>query len=169
MALADPFIEPEEDEVTSWSITAEWRSALPAPCYSHQEEATVDVAWNGRRWVLSNKNLTTSIVGITVCAGSECEEGGGAEHSWNYKLIVDIKDPDTTHNYNLKKVTYTTTAVPDGNELDFDMSLNCSLGTSRSPTSQVFTAYDAPGTWSTAYRCGFNCSVTGASTQINYE
>jgi hypothetical protein len=162
----DEFIEP--DDTTSWRITAYWWSATP-PCLEYYEVATVDVTWNGSNWVVSNKNLTTNITNIDVCDGDECS-GTSGTHSWNYKLIVDVKDPDVYNNYNLRRVYYQTTSVPDGNEIEFDHAYTeCdSLGSSVSPTTQSFGSYDESVYWLNG-RCPFSCSVDGGDMTITYE
>lgn len=163
----DKFIEP--DDTTSWRITAYWWSALPAPCFEYYEVAYVDVTWNGSNWVASNKVTTSNIPNIAVCDGDECS-GTSGTHSWNYKLLVDVKDPEPGSTYNLRKVYYQTTSVPDGYEIDFNQQLTeCdSLGSGVSPTSQSFGSYDESAYWLSG-RCPFSCNVVGGDMTITYE
>jgi hypothetical protein len=167
--LSDPdeFIEPYG--TTSWRITAYWWKTPPPTCYDYYQVAYVDVTWNGSDWVLSNKTLTGSIVNIDICDGAECS-GTSGTHSWNYKLIVDIKDPEPTTNYNLRRVYYQTTSVPDGYEIQFNHAhTQCdSLGSSVSPTSQSFGSYDDSTYWYSP-RCPFSCDVVGGDMTITYE
>jgi hypothetical protein len=162
------YVEPDDGE--SWNITAEWRQESPCDPGDYRiETASVDVSWNGSAWVLSNETTTTNIVDIDICQGDECS-GTSGDHSWNYKLIVDVNDPEDSYAYNLRDVTYTTTSVDDGYEIDFGLThTTCdSLGDSVSPTSQSFTATDRPGKWRST-RCSFNCNIVGTSVQLTYE
>lgn len=163
----DEYIEP--DDTTSWRITAYWWSPLPAPCFESSEVSTVDVTWNGSSWVVSNKHLSASVNDIAVCDGDECS-GTSGTHSWDYRLIVDIADPDLVSLYNLRRVYYHTTSVPDGSEIVFDDALTkCdSLGSSVSPTSQSFGSYDDSVMWYSA-RCTWSCDIVGGDMTITYQ
>lgn len=166
----DRYIEP--DGATSWTIAAYWRTAPPAPCPEYWEAAYVDVTWTGSQWQVSNTTLSNNIVGISVCDGYECD-GTSGTHSWNYQLIVDVRDPPTGYpTYNLKKVVYSTTSVPDGDEIEFTGHeyVECdSLGSSVDPTSQGFIGSDEPNDKWGSGRCAWSCSVVGGSMTIYYQ
>ncbi len=152
-------VEPDTGE--SWSIAAYWNTALPIPCFQWTETATVDVDWNGRAWVLSNKTLTANIVDIQLCSTDMWCTNLSEDHTYGYKLIVDINDPDLSINGNLRQVVYTTSSVDDGHLLNLGP---CSLGSSVSPTTQSFSETD-----SGAFECGFDCDASGPSLVFEYE
>jgi hypothetical protein len=167
-------VQPDDGE--RWSIKAIWNTDdPPTPCLEHSETAYATVSWNGSTWVLSDVSLTANIVDIDICEGDTCDAGGGAEHAWSYKLIVDVNDwvqPDPPNGpfHFLRRVDYTTTAVDDG-DLVLDPTRtqgDCYLGSSVSPTTQSVSAYDAPLEWYWG-RCGYNCTIAGASVTIYYE
>jgi hypothetical protein len=158
----DP-VEPDDGE--TWNIVAYWNTNT-GPCAQYTETASVEVSWDGSDWVLSNKNLTTNIVSISVCdASMECSHDVDGDHAWGYKLIVAINDP-LAAGFNLRQVVYTTTSVDDGYELDTD---TCELGSSVSPTTQSFSQTDTGVFTLVGGRCPYGCSVTGASVTIIYE
>ena len=162
-------VEPDSGE--SWNITAYWNAAgIGWGCNENNETATVDVSWDGSSWSLSNVNTTSHIRNISICSGNTCD-GGDTTHAWDYKLIVDITDPNAI-GYNLRTVQYTTTSVDDGYTIEDPTETygDCYTDTSVSPTSQSNTANDTPpgGYWG-AGRCGFSCSVTGGSITLYCE
>jgi hypothetical protein len=166
----------QADSGESWSITAYWNTAGFGDCWERSETATVDVDWNGSAWVLSNKSLTTNIVGIDICSGDTCD-GGDTTLGWNYKLTVDITDPVAVGltNYNLRTVQYTTTSVDDGYTIEDPTETygDCYEDASVSPTSQSNTAYDIgpgppAGSWTTV-RCGYSCDVVGGTITLNFD
>lgn len=164
-------VQPDDGE--RWKITAHWNTAPPAPCYESSETAYATVSWNGSAWQLSSVTTTTNILDIDLCEGDTCDAGGGSEHSLSYKLIVDVNDWVNVPPYgdhHLRKVDYETTAIDDG-DLVLDPSEtygDCYLGTSVSPTTQTVGASDAPLSWYWE-RCGFNCTIGGASVTIYYD
>jgi hypothetical protein len=155
-------VEPDDGE--TWNITAYWNTNS-VPCSEMTETASVEVSWDGDNWALSNKSLTTHIVGIDVCdASMECSQDEETVHAWGYKLIVDIRDPAAT-SFNLRQVVYTTTSVDDGYELDPDV---CELGSSATANSQTVSKTDTGPFTLIAGRCGYGCSVSGATVTIEY-
>jgi len=58
-------------------------------------------------------------------------------------------------------VTFATTSVDDGYELD---TSRCTLGSAVSPTSQTFSVSDTG-----AFECGFDCDVTAPSLLLTFE
>jgi hypothetical protein len=164
----DELIEP--DDTTSWRLTAYWWSD-GATCLEYYEVATVDVTWNGSYWVESNEALPNHIFDIDVCSGDDCS-GTSGTHSWNYKLISDVADYVIVGmtRYNLRRVYYATTSVPDGYEIQFNHAhTQCdSLGGSVSPTSQSFGSFDDAVMWGSG-RCPFSCDVVGGDMTITYE
>jgi hypothetical protein len=162
----DP-VEPDDGE--TWNITAYWNTLLPLPCYEHTETASVEVSWNGTAWVLSNKSTTVNILQIDVCdANMECSQDEETVQAWGYKLIVDMNAVYNDRNgaHHLRQVTYTTTSIDDGYELDPEQ---CTLGSSLSPDSQTVSKTDTgPFTWISG-RCPYGCSVSGATVTIPYS
>jgi hypothetical protein len=158
----------EPDDTDSWEITAEWRAAPPCdPGDVRFEAASVDVTWSGSAWVLSNINLTNSIVDIDICTTSDTCSGTGGTHAYGYKLIVDVNDPDVTQAFNLVRVKYETTQIDDGRLILFDPgpTPTCNnLGAAVSPTSQTFVQYDS-GPWNSS-RCTYSCSTGGGSPSM---
>ncbi len=156
------WIEP--GSTTSWQIVATWNDNFA--CGTTTETATVDVSWNGTAWALANVYLTGGIVGIAVCGSQTCSSANGT-HSATYVLRVSVTDPydDGSGVRNLRKVVYTTTNVPNGNDIN---TSPCTLGTSRSPDSQTFSATDEPGNWNSG-RCPYTCNVGGTSVTISYH
>ena len=165
------FVQPDDGE--RWAITAKWNTEAPTPCFEYSETAYATVSWNGSSWALSSVSTTANIVDIDICEGDTCDAGGGSEHAWSYKLIVDVNDRVVVAactGYHLRRVDYVTTTVDDG-DLVLDPTQtygDCYLGASVSPTSQSVSAYDAPFAWYWE-RCGFNCTITGASVTIYYD
>ena len=45
--------------------------------------------WDGVEWSTSNITLGAGVAQIGVCDGETCDAGGGDEHTWSYKLIVE--------------------------------------------------------------------------------
>jgi hypothetical protein len=166
------YVQPITGE--TWEITARWVKEQPCqPGDDLEEQASVDVSWNGNNWVLSNEQTTDNILDIDICQGWECT-GSGGSHSWNYTLIVDVNDPETQtgNDYNLMYVRYDTTSVDDGKEIMFTGGsyVVCDrLGYSTlSPTSQTFSATDVPGKWQSS-RCPFDCDISGTSVVLYYQ
>jgi hypothetical protein len=160
-------VEPDTGE--SWRITAYWYPAGWPPGQV-TAQATADVDWNGSSWVLSNVTGTGGpIVAIGICQGDTCDAGGGAVHSWDYKLIVDVADIYLGNN--LATVAYVTTAVDDGDTIEDPTQTQgyCYEGTSVQPTSQSFGTTDSNQDWGTAGRCPYNCDITGASVTLTYD
>ena len=160
----------EPDDSTDWNITAYWRNGPNCnPGEEESQTASATVTWNGSAWVLSNVVLTASIVDIDICQGDTCS-AGGTTHSWEYTLIVDIEDPGGPSGWNLRNVKYATTSVDDGHIIDepFDGG-NCAEGTSVSPTTQTFTAWDDPNDKWRSARCPFNCNIVGGSINLTYQ
>lgn len=163
------WVEPDDGE--TWEITATWATAPPPECFQTSETAYATVSWNGSAWVLSSVTTTTNIVGISICQGDECDAGGASTHSWQYKLIVSIKDPvGTITLYHLRDVRYQTTSVDTGYTIASASGPDdCDLDAAVSPTSQTNTAYDDPATTWNAARCTFACTVSGGSITIFYD
>jgi hypothetical protein len=164
----DEYIEPGDS--TSWRITAYWWSNVQ-PCAEYYEVATADVTWNGSNWEISNEVLPDSIEDIDVCDGDECS-GTSGTHSWDYRLLADVQNYviDQTVQYNLRRVHYATTSVPDGYEIQFNQQITeCDgLGDSVSPTTQSFSSYDDLVMWGSG-RCPLSCDVVGGDMTITYE
>jgi hypothetical protein len=85
-------------------------------------------------------------------------------HGWAYTLMADVDDiVNFGVNYNLRQVVFTTTSVDNGAVVNTG---NCTLGSSKSPTSQTFTATDVAADM----ECSFTCNaVTGTSLTIQYQ
>jgi hypothetical protein len=160
-------VEPDTGE--TWAITAWWEAGGP-PWGQTSQTAYATVDWNGSAWVLSNVQLTQAIVGIGICQVDTCTDSESNTHSWNYKLVVDVKDPEPVTTYNLREVVYVTTSVDDGYTVEDPTHTHgyCWLDAAVSPTSQTFTAYDNPAVWD-SNRCPYTCYTAGASVTITYE
>lgn len=155
---SDMPVEPSGN--TTWNITAYWNSTGFLPCYEHSETASVTVSWSGTGWTLSNKNTTTNITDIDICAEDTCSEED--THSHGYRLSAEVGDAlwlGRTHN--LRQVVFATTAVSDGYELDTAL---CELDDAVTVTSQSFSATDS-GT----FECHYSCDNSGTTLDITYE
>lgn len=130
-----PLVEPNTGE--NWDIRAEWRSASGGgACTNGFETATCRVTWNGSGWSLSNVNLTTNIVAISVCDAGSCT-GAGGTHGYAYKLYVDITDPISAGpTLNLYQTRYQTTSIDNGRIITSSGTSTCTgIGSTVSPTS----------------------------------
>ena len=157
-------VEPDNGE--TWAIRARWCPLAAGP--EVVSTSYVTVSWDGSSWSTSNVTLGAGVVAIGVCDGETCDAGGGDEHSWSYKLIVNLVDPNGTDN--LTSVGYQTTSVDNGYlVLDpTETQGDCYLGASVSPTSQTFSASDATPYWS-SNRCTYGCGTPGASITLLYD
>jgi len=154
-------VQPTSGE--DWDIRAEWRTA--AGCSNAFETAACRVTWNGTAWVLSNVNLTTHIVAISICNAGSCTSTGGT-HGFAYKLYVDINDPAGAPTKNLHEVRYQTTSIDDGRTTTLTGLSTCTtLGSTVSPISQTVTQYDTPSDWGDQ-RCPYQCSTGGSTPSI---
>ena len=155
-------VEPDTGE--DIDIDVYWNTAGLSGCAELHETATVRVDWDGttHAWVLSNINLTANVIDIDICDVSALDcSSVSDDHSYGYKLIVDINDPSqgmTPHN--LRQVVYTTTAVDDGSLLNLG---SCSLGAGQTVNSQTWTATD-----NGSFECSYSCSATGPTMTIGY-
>lgn len=154
-------VEPASGE--TWTITAYWDTATGVPCLEHSETASVDVDWNGSSWVVSNKSTTSNILDMKVCTTDTGCQSGGTLHDSGYQLAVDITNPVTISGtpYNLRLVTFTSSSVDDGYELNLG---TCTLGNSVTPTSDSFSQSDAG-----PFECDFACQSGAPTVNITYE
>jgi hypothetical protein len=169
-------VEPDTGE--TWSVTAYWRTtntiALPAYCRCTSEMSstvTVDVDWSsGWQASCTGCSSTGLIRDVDVCTDDGC--GDGYDHSWAYSLIADIQKQNGYYSCwvqgqeylasrTLERVTYTTTSVDDGDEID---TQSCSEDSSVSPTSQSWSTTD-----STTFECDFDCDAAGPSLSLRYQ
>jgi hypothetical protein len=163
-------VEPDTGE--SWRFDVYWYPAGTTPGQVLMQ-AWADVDWNGSSWVLSNVDLSMAaglITAINICQGATCNAGGGAVHSWDYKLIVNVVDPEPGGS-NLDHVTDVTTDVDDGDTIEDPTETQgyCYEGTAVQPTSQSFGDTDYNADWGMAGRCPYNCGIDGASVTITYD
>ncbi len=137
---------------TTWSITANWSQSYPG-CGDQSETATVTVSWDSSTasWALSNTNLTTNIVGVSICNGAGCSPSAST-----YTLYVDIND-NLTGGYYLRTTDYATSGVPNGTQ--------CTGGAAKTPSMGSASATDS-GSWNS--RCAYDCSHTGFPTITIY-
>jgi hypothetical protein len=160
-------VEPDTGE--SFAITGYWYPAAGPPAQL-MATGTADVDWNGSSWVLSNgAGFGGVLAAVSICQGDTCNAGGGAVHSWDFKLIVDVQG--VYGGLYLDHVSYATTAVDDGYTVEdpTETQGDCYLGTAVQPTSQSFGASEYHADWGAAGKCPFNCTITGASMTITYD
>jgi hypothetical protein len=166
-------VEPQHGE--TYEVVGRWDADINDPnpqcsCLNYQTaQATVVVERSGSGWSASCTQGCSGngpIFGVDICTIDSCTRSG-ATISWSYELIVNLAQTrppigGCTSPFPLTKVTYTTTSVDDGYEVD---TSNCTLGTSRTPTSQTFSVDDEGG-----FECPFTCAdATGPSLAIVYE
>lgn len=103
---------------------------------------------------------------MSVCqeAGCATEDLPPVAHSYAYKLVARVSEARTAqcglNNAFLRGVTFTTTAVDDGDKLDND----CAETDAVSPISQTWTDTDLNR------GCNSNCSsVNGPQIDIIYD
>jgi len=151
-------VEPDSGE--TWTIIAFWNTAPGGgPCLEYSEQASVDVDWNGSSWVVSNKSTTTNILDMKVCTTDVGCESGGTLHDSGYQLAVNITDPVGA--YNLRLVSFASSSIDDGYELNLG---TCTLGDSVTPTSASFVASD-----SGPFECSYECQTGAPTAYILYE
>jgi hypothetical protein len=162
----DDVVEPDDGE--TFTLLGTWASdnvGLVCVCSTTTASVSAAVSWTGSAWsvICTGCDATNGpFYALAICTIDSCTSG--ATHSWTYRLTADIDDAVTicaTDVAYLYSVSYTTTAVDDGDDVFLG---NCTEVAAVSPTSQTWQATDF-GT----FECSFNCSVTGASMTITYN
>lgn len=160
----------EPDDTDSWQITALYsttNTAIPpnCQCNNYNVTATADVTWTGSAWSVSCTGCGGPILSISVCpeAGCATEDLPPVDHSYAYKLVARVSearlDQCGVNDAFLLGVTFTTTAVDDGDKLE-----DCAETDAVSPISQTWTATDVNTS------CNSSCSsVAGPQIDIIYD
>jgi len=148
---------------------------IPAVCRCNQLSTTVtaQLTWTGSQWTVSCtgcNSVSGPIYQLSICGDDDqtCT-AGETGHSSGYRLLVDAARqwsrytcPANGNPYDyLDRVTYSTSSIPNGSEIDMD---NCTLG-----SSVIWTGSEDGATDYGSFECSFDCTATGASLTLLYE
>lgn len=166
--LAPPavtYVEP--DNTDSWQITALYSTEPTGDscaCEDYDSSVTADVTWTGTNWSVTCSGCSFPsgpILSVDVCSVAGCATGGlpNVQHGWSYRLVARVKEQRVNQcgleDAFIRGVTFTTTAVDDGDKINAG---NCTETSAASPTSQTWSATDF------ALSCNSNCSSVGGPT-----